>query len=213
MTDIPSVSAIADVLKLWGRDGWLTPPLTAVVPCSAPVRGTATTITIVAGESGPGLGPVYRLLSSSLFDRFVVVGGAGAVDGAVWGEIMSAAADAQGAAGALVDGWVRDAPEMERIGLPVYAADQCVVGPNGTAHAVAVDDDVVVGGVLIAAGDTIVADETGCVRIPQAEVDEVLGAARAYAAGEARVVQALQAGEPLTRAYVHKKTAVDELRR
>jgi 4-hydroxy-4-methyl-2-oxoglutarate aldolase len=97
--------------------------------------------------------------------------------------------------------------------LPVYAADQCVVGPNGTAHAVAVDDDVVVGGVVIAAGDTIVADETGCVRIAQAEVDEVLDAARAYAAGEARVVQALQAGEPLTRAYLHKKTVVDELRR
>lgn len=213
MTDIPPVSAIADVLKLWGRDGWLTPPLKAVVSSSMPVMGTATTISILAGESGPGLAPVYSLLSRSLSDRFVVVAGASAVDGAVWGEIMSAAASGQGAAGALVDGCVRDAGEMEQIGLPVYATAGCVVGPNGTAHAVAVDDDVVIGGVVIAAGDTLVADETGCVRIPQAHVDEVLGAARAYAAAEAQVVQALRAGEPLTTAYLHKKTTVDELRR
>ena len=54
---------------------------------------------------------------------------------------------------------------------------------------------------------------TGCVRIPQAQVDEVLEAARADAAAEALVVQALESGEPLTSAYLHKKTVVDELRR
>lgn len=210
---VPPVSAIADVLKLWGFDGWLTPPLSPVVASPDAVIGTATTVSIVAGENGPGLAPVYSMLSRSLLDRFVVMAGAGGVAGAVWGEIMSTAASTQGASGVLVDGYVRDAQEMATIGLPVYAGAQCVVGPNGTAHVVDVGGEVVIGGVTIAQGDTIVVDPTGCVRIPHAAVDAVLAAARTYAAAEARVVRALEAGDPLTSAYAHKKVAVDELRK
>lgn len=210
---VPPVSAIADVLKLWGIDGWLTPPLRPIVPADEPVLATATTISIIEGESGPGLAAVYSVLSGNLLDSMVVVAGASAVDGAVWGEIMCTAAVTHGASGVLVDGCVRDTAELSAIGLPVYATDQCVVGPNGTAHAVEVGGDISIGGVVIANGDTIVADETGCVRIPQTRVNDVLEAARAYAAAEERVVQALVAGEPLTSAYLHKKIVVDELRR
>jgi hypothetical protein len=44
-------------------------------------------------------------------------------------------------------------------------------------------------------------------------VDDVLDAARRYAAAEDLVVAAISSGEPLARAYHHKKSIVDELRR
>lgn len=210
---IPPVSAIADVLKLWSLDGWLTPPLHPVVAATTPIIGTVMTISLVTAPAGPGLAPVYSMLSRDLTDRFVVVGGGSQVQGAVWGEIMSTAGHANDASGVLVDGYVRDRPTMAAIGLPVYASAQCVVGPNGTAHVVEVGARVSIGGVDIDPLDSIVADETGCVRIPHTQLDDVLEASARYAAAEDRVVQALVAGEPLTSAYLHKKTIVDELRR
>ncbi len=210
---IPPVSAIADVLKLWSLDGWLTPSLYPIVAATTPTIGKVVTVSIVTALAGPGLAPLYSMLSRDLTDRFVVVGGGAQVHGAVWGEIMSTAAHANDASGVLVDGFVRDRPTMAAIGLPVYASAQCVVGPNGTAHVVEVGAPVSIDGVVIDPLDSVVADDTGCVRIPHAELDDVLEASARYAAAEDRVVQALAAGEPLTSAYLHKKTIVDELRR
>ncbi|MCU1364774.1 MAG: putative dimethylmenaquinone methyltransferase [Ilumatobacteraceae bacterium] len=210
---MPPVSAIADVLRLWGVDGWLTPPLSPVVAAHAPVIGRVMTISIIAGAAGPGLAPLYSMLSRELSGRFVVIGGGTHVDGAVWGEIMATAAAANHAGGVLVDGLVRDVPTMAAIGLPTYASADCVVGPNGTAHAVEVGGTITIGGVSIDPLDSVAVDATGCVRIPHARLDEVLEASVRYAAAEDRVVQALTAGEPLTSAYLHKKTVVDELRR
>ena len=102
---------------------------------------------------------------------------------------------------------------MTALGLPVYAVEQRVVGPNGCAHVVAVDQTVRIGNTAIAPDDQIVVDETGCVRIAAALADDVLNAARRYAAAEGRVAQALSEGEPLATAYRHKRSILDELRR
>lgn len=212
MTDVLApVSAVADVLALWGYDGWLTPPLVPVVRGSSVVCGRALTVQVTAGDAGPGLAGIYDVLSGDLTDRVVVIAGARPVAGAVFGEILAAAADGRGAVGVLVDGWVRDRDDMEAIGMPVLAAGERVVGPNGTAHLSGVDTDVTIDGVLVASGDTIVIDGSGCVRVPAAVADRVLDGARRYAAAEALVAVALAEGEPLTSAYRHKKSAVAEL--
>lgn len=210
---IPPVSAIADVLALWGHDGWLTPPLTPIVASTAPIMGGVSTVTITAGPHGPGLAGIYDVLSSDLCDRFLVIAGAQAVPGAVFGEIMALAAHGCGALGALIDGSVRDRPSLMQIGLPVYGVDQCVVGPNGQAHIDAVGSAVAIQRTSIDIHDRVVVDTTGCVRIAAALVDDVLDAAGRYAAAEDLVAMAVGQGEPLSSAYRHKKSIVDELRR
>lgn len=209
---IAPVSAIADVLALWGRDGWLTPPLRPVVPAAAPRLARVRTVEMASAPAGAGLGPVYDLLSKDLTDEVVLVAAAD-VAGAVWGEILATAAAGSGATAVLVDGRVRDAPDMQALGLPVYAVDHCVVGPAGAGHVVTTDEPVTVGSVLVAPGDHVVVDATGCVRIAAADLDDVLAAAARYAAAEDAVLDALVRGEPLTAAYQHKKSIVDELRR
>ncbi len=207
------VSAIADVLALWNEDGWLTPPLHPVVPATAPIVGRVLTITISTGKTGPGFAPIYDVLSNDLSGRVVLLAGAHAVPGAVWGEILTRAALQQGASAVLVDGWVRDRPATTALGMPIYASGEHVVGPNGLAHATAVQSQVMVGTTTIDPDDLIVLDATGCVRLRAATADAVLQAAQRYAAAEDLVVKALNEGEPLARAYRHKKTITDELRR
>ncbi len=205
------VSAIADVLALWGMDGWLTPPLVPVVAAAVAVSGRALTVQLCHDTAGPGLSPIYDVLSGDLHGRVVVLAGARPVPGAVFGEILAGAARQQGATGVLVDGWVRDRDEMTKIGLPVLAAGERVVGPNGSAHLLSVGQQVSVDAVAIATDDVIVIDPSGCVRIPADRADDVLVAATRYAAAEVLVADALAAGEPLAAAYRHKRTMLAEL--
>jgi len=210
---IAPVSAIADVLAMRGRTGWLTPPLVPVVGAAAPVRGRARTISIEVGTSGPGLGAIYEVLSGDLHDTFLVVAGVTSLEGAMWGEILSLAARDSGAVGVAVDGAIRDRPEIEAMAFPTYGRDQRVVGPYGSAHIVAVDQPVEIAGVTIHPGDSVVADNTGLVRLDAIDADAVLTDAARYAAGEAAVVAALQEGQPLTSAYRYKKEAVEAISR
>ncbi len=213
LLQVPPVSAVSDVLALWGKDGWLTPPLAPVVLPGASLLGRVRTLQMVVADHGPGLAPVYDLLSRNLTGCIVVVAGATDLPAAVWGEILATAAKVSGAIGVLIDGSVRDRPALSSTGLPIYARGECVVGPAGRAHVVAVDEPVMIGGVAIAAGEAIVIDDTGCVRLSMADEIQVLDAARRYTAAEEQVVAALATGMSLTEAYLLKKIVVDELKR
>lgn len=207
------VAALADVAALWGLDGWLTPPLNPVAPARAPIGGVARTVQLVHASSGPGMAHAFELLSSDLTGQVLVWAGVGNVPGATWGEILTSAAHRQGATAVLVDGAVRDVTDMGALGLPVYASRHAVVGPNATVHAVAVDVAVTIGDVVIEPGDSVVVDDAGCIRLSASTAADLLEAGLKYAAGEHALFEALRAGEPLNSAYLHKKRAVDALRR
>jgi 4-hydroxy-4-methyl-2-oxoglutarate aldolase len=209
----PPVSAIADVLALWGAEGALSPPLAPIAPAGSVVAGRARTLRIVAADTGPGLAPLYDLLSDDLTGCVLFLAGAQAVGAAVWGEILSTAAATRNAAAVLIDGAARDRPDVVAAGVPVYARDERVVGPAGRAHVEAVDVAVTIDGTEIAPDDGIVVDATGCVRVVGAQWQSVMEGAARYAAAEDEVLRALESGEPLSSAYRLKKVAVDELRR
>jgi regulator of RNase E activity RraA len=207
----PPVSAIADVLALWGHDGWLTPPLTPIVARRHAVLGDAITVQLARASHGDGLTPLFEILSSDMTGRVLVVAGARDIDGAVFGEILAGAAHQQGCVAVLVDGAVRDRDDMARTGLPVCATSQRVVGPNGSAHVVAMGAPVSVDDIAIEPDDVVVVDASGCVRIPSAVASTVLDAAARYAAAEAAVAAAIAGGEPLGSAYRHKRAVVASL--
>jgi len=209
---IQPVSALADVAALLGSDGWLTPPLHQMAFVVAPAIGRVRTLSMAVGDEGPGLTPVYELLSQDLSDCVVVVAGAASLGGAIWGEILSTAAREAGAVGVVIDGWARDRPAMAELGLPVFARGERVAGPAGRAHVTAVDVSVSIDGVRISTKDAIVVDSSGCMRLQAAREWELLDAGRRYAAAEDEVLAALRSGAPLREAYLHKKLVVDALR-
>ncbi len=104
---------------------------------------------------------------------------------AVWGGLMTAGAVANGHAGAVLDGGVRDLTEIRRdYGLPVYARDVSPATTVGRYRTVASQVPVCVGGVMVHPGDIIVGDVDGVVVVPKDSAEAVLAMAREIDARE-----------------------------
>ncbi|HWR13568.1 MAG TPA: RraA family protein [Terriglobales bacterium] len=93
---------------------------------------------------------------------------------APWGELLSTAATARGARGAVIDGLVRDVNKIQSIGFPVFAAGIKPVDSKGRGLVVDYNFPVMCGGILVNPGDLMVGDYDGVVAIPAALVDETL---------------------------------------
>lgn len=99
----------------------------------------------------------------------------GESDVAVWGGLMTAGAVANGHAGALLDGGVRDLVEIRRdYAFPVYARSVSPGTTLGRFRTVAAQVPVRVGGVMVHPGDIVVGDVDGVVIVPRAQAEEVL---------------------------------------
>ncbi|MEZ5651104.1 MAG: 4-hydroxy-4-methyl-2-oxoglutarate aldolase [Burkholderiaceae bacterium] len=100
----------------------------------------------------------------------VLVAATGAHTGcAVVGDLVLGMARNNGIAGFVTDGCVRDTRGIREVGLPCFALG---VSPNSPARngPGTVGAPVVIGGVAIASGDIVVADEDGVVIVPRARV-------------------------------------------
>jgi 4-hydroxy-4-methyl-2-oxoglutarate aldolase len=92
---------------------------------------------------------------------------------ALVGELLATQAQAQGVAGILVDGAVRDLDELAAIGLPIWT--RFVRAQGATKGAVGeLDVPVTIGGTEIRPGDLVVLDCDGAMALPTAQVEEVL---------------------------------------
>jgi regulator of RNase E activity RraA len=114
----------------------------------------------------------------------VIVVQAGDVDYAVSGGNVCAVAQRRGVAAFVVDGVIRDIAEVRDMRFPVFARGVMPV-PGGKKVVEPLNEPVQCGGVTVAAGDVVVADEEGIVVVPVARREQVLGEARAKAAQEA----------------------------
>ena len=114
----------------------------------------------------------------------VIVVESGERNFALAGGNVCAVAQKNGIAGLVLDGLVRDISEIRARGFPVFG---CGVIPVAAAKAAVgtLDRPISCGGVAVASGDVIVADEDGVVVVPGANSAALLKAAQARAAKEA----------------------------
>ncbi len=113
---------------------------------------------------------------------------------APWGELLSTASKVRGAAGALMDGLVRDIRAIRAMGFPVFHGGIGPLDSKGRGKIMAVDVPIECAGVKISPGDLIFGDADGVVVIPQAIEAEVLAAAYEKLKGEKSTLADLQAG-------------------
>jgi regulator of RNase E activity RraA len=110
-------------------------------------------------------------------------GGAGSVyvmkvedgeDIAGMGGLMGTAMFSRGFAGAVVDGGVRDLPQLKKIGFPVYATG--AVPSTSVSHYRfgGMNIPIDVGGTRVSPNDIIVADQDGVVVVPKAQAAKIL---------------------------------------
>lgn len=114
---------------------------------------------------------------------------------------MSTRARFLGAAGAVLNGFVRDAVGIEALGFPtfsrgLYAQDQ---GPRGKV--IDFRTTIEIEGVRIAPGDLIFGDREGVLVIPSEVEGEAVAAALAKAATEDRVAAAIRGGMSACEAF------------
>jgi 4-hydroxy-4-methyl-2-oxoglutarate aldolase len=142
-------------------------------------------------------------------DVFMLAAG-GVRERSCLGELASTILRWRGAAGAVVDGAVRDAAGIRETGVPVFARAVTPHNyhyPFGLEHG-AVNLPIVCGGVAVKPGDVVLADDDGVVVVPQEIAGEVATAAEAIFSGEMMRRQAILAGKaPLAALEAELKNA------
>ncbi len=148
----------------------------------------------------PGTNPYeleIALIDSLRPDDIPVFACANSLHVAPWGELLSTAARVRGAAGAVMDGCVRDVKPIRAMGFPVFHGGIGPLDTKGRAKIIVIDVPVICAGVAIAPGDLIFGDADGVVAIPQDVEADVLRLAFEKVAGERRTLADLERGDTL----------------
>ncbi len=116
---------------------------------------------------------------------------------APWGELLSTASVARGAAGCVTDGLVRDVKQIRAMQFAVFAGGIGPLDTKGRARMVERDVTVVCAGVSVRSGDLVFGDVDGVVVIPHEVEQEVVRRALEKVAGENQSREALLRGEKL----------------
>jgi 4-hydroxy-4-methyl-2-oxoglutarate aldolase len=130
-------------------------------------------------------------------DEVAVFGCCGSRRIAPWGELLSTASRARGAAGCVTDGFVRDVRAIRALRFPVFHGGIAPLDSKGRGKIVEIDTPIRCGGVAVAAGDLVVGDADGVIVVPRAVEDEALQRAFAKVAGENDTRDELAAGAKL----------------
>jgi 4-hydroxy-4-methyl-2-oxoglutarate aldolase len=120
---------------------------------------------------------------------------------APWGELLSTAARARGARGAVIDGLVRDVTSIQKLDFPVFAAGIKPVDSRGRGVVIDYNVPVQCGGIVVTPGDLIFADYDGIVAIPANILDQTLAIATEKVSKENHSREALLKGAYLADVY------------
>lgn len=130
---------------------------------------------------------------------YVAVGGAKRC--AYWGELLTATARTRGAAGAVLDGWHRDTPQVLSQNWPVFSCGCYAQDSSVRTQVVQFRCTVEIGQVTVHPGDILFGDIDGVLVIPKEVAAEVIEKALEKAAGEKLVRKAIEGGMSATEAF------------
>jgi len=126
-------------------------------------------------------------------------GGSGRI--APWGELLTTAARARGAAGAVTDGFVRDVRGIRQAKFPVFHGGIAPLDSKGRGKVAEIDVPIECAGVRIESGDLVFGDVDGVVVVPRRVEEEVVTRALAKVASENSTREELLRGARLKDVY------------
>lgn len=141
----------------------------------------------------------------------VVVDARGDMRSGIFGDMMSTYFKGRGGAGIIIDGVMRDRPNVDKLDLSLWLKGwspnyhvQTDIYPN------AVNVTIACGGVTVVPGDIIVADDDGAVVVPVSMAERVIEDGQKHAEWEEFSRIKLMEGAPLQRYYPLHPDANDE---
>ena len=127
----------------------------------------------------------------------------GAMRCAYWGELLTATARSRGAAGAVINGFHRDTPQVLSQGWPVFSRGRFAQDSSVRTQVVDYRCPMEIGQVSVNPGDLVFGDIDGVLVIPKRHIEEVVTKARQKARGEKQVRKAIEGGMSATEAFRH----------
>lgn len=167
----------------------------------AEVAGTALTVKAVPGDNLI----IHKAITVAEPGDVLVIDGDGYTGTAYLGELMCASCRAQGLAGVVIDGAIRDRADVAEMGFPLYARGVHPQGPFKQDPG-SINVTVSCGGVSVDPGDVVVGDGDGVSVVPAEDAEAVLEAAREKLAAERDLRERVEAGE-----YLYEIGGYDEI--
>jgi regulator of RNase E activity RraA len=177
----------------------------AVRSGSGSIAGTAVTVRETPGELGaypPAAFKPSAFLDAAVADSVIVIDIGGASISSCGG-LVAQAATQQGVAGIVIDGGCRDLADVRATGLWVASRHVTPTSGRGRVRIDAINEPVMIDGIKVAPGDTIVGDETGVVCIPAARLADALAIAEELTVKDTRFSNALREGHTFAAASAH----------
>ncbi len=170
------VASVSDAIEqLYGTRAYMSHEMRPLF--TTKFAGPAVTVLMKKEEHKEGAAASQGMLdaidSAPAGSVYVMVLEDGADYGAV-GALMSTAMKFRGLAGAVVDGSIRDTPQIRRLQFPVFSRGVSPATTINHYRFAGVNVPVTCAGVRVNAGDIITADEDGVAVVPRAHAAEVL---------------------------------------
>lgn len=188
-----ATASVSDALDALGIPGAL-PGITALRPG---IRAHGPVFTVRYEPVGASGGTVGDFLDDVPPGAVVFIDNAGRTDCTVWGGIISRTAHARGIAGTVVHGTCRDVAVAAEVAYPLWSVSRFMRTGKDRVRVAAVQTTVDVGGVPVAPGDLLVADDDGAVVVPATRQEEVLDVARRIEEVEQAIVDDVREGATL----------------
>jgi regulator of RNase E activity RraA len=170
------VASVADAMEqLYGQRNYMMHSMRPLAPTK--FAGPAVTVLLKKEEHKEGAkasqGMLDAIDAASAGSVYVMVLEDGE-DFAGIGGLMATAMKARGLAGAIIDGGVRDLPQIQKIQFPIFS--RSIVPSTTINHYRFAGSNIAVicAGVRVAANDIIVADLDGVAVVPREKAEEVL---------------------------------------
>lgn len=170
------VASVSDALEqLYGQRAYMSHEMRPLAP--AKFAGPAVTVLLKKEEHQEGSAASSGMLDaidSAAAGSVYVMALENGADYAGIGGLMATAMKYRGLAGAVIDGSVRDTPQIRKLQFPVFSRG---VVPSTTINhyrAAGVNVPVQCAGVRVNPGDIVVADEDGVAVVPRSRAADVL---------------------------------------
>ena len=138
-------------------------------------------------------------------DDVAVLGCGGSTRIAPWGELLTTASRARGAAGCLTDGFVRDIRQIRALQFPVFHGGIAPLDSKGRGQIAEIDVPIHIAGVAVAPGDLVFGDADGVIVVPRAVEIKALEKAFAKVDGEDRTREELAKGAKLADVFARHR--------
>ncbi len=193
---------VGDILDVMGYTHQFLPQAIRPIKEGMKLAGKAMTVLMI-DVYGPQKKP-FGLLTEALDqlkDNEIYIATGGTKRCAYWGELLTATARTRKAAGAVLDGWHRDTPQVLEQNWPVFSCGCYAQDSSVRTQVVDFRCPIEIGQVTIEDGDIIFGDIDGVLVIPKAIAEEVVVKSLEKASGEKLVRKAIEGGMSATDAF------------